>query len=264
VLTYDDFAELLAESEIEDFIPSDEDIGDPLFEVALNYNIDSDSDQTIVSSVESITNNTSNAKNRRLGQGKSRRGRGKRSVQLSNNSSYSASTSPTTSPTASWASKTFQTREFAVTEPSYLPNFTEEFNKIYFFEQYVDKKLVDLIVQCTNRTSIEQNGCSLNVTAHEVYIYIGITFIMAEINYPRIRMYWETKWRVPTIADNMSRNKFIKLRNVLKIVFDGDISNESRKKDKLWRVRPLIEQIQKGCRLQVKDQCLSLDDDPFC
>ncbi|KAF9405302.1 hypothetical protein HW555_013911 [Spodoptera exigua] len=65
---------------------------------------------------------------------------------------------------------------------------------------------------------------------------------------------------VTVMADHMSRNRFFTLRNSLKLVNDNDYSAEDKSKDKLWKVRPLIEEILKGCHSIPKDQKLSIDE----
>lgn len=84
--------------------------------------------------------------------------------------------------------------------------------------------------------------------------------IIASINYPILRMYWSKRWLIPIVADNMSRNRFQQLRNSLKFVFDDDITPEEKARDKLFKMRPLIDHIQKGCRLQEKDQFMCVDE----
>lgn len=58
----------------------------------------------------------------------------------------------------------------------------------------------------------------------------------------------------------MSRNRYQQLRNSLKLVFENDISSETKSKDKLYKMRPLIDRMQKGCRLQDKSQSLCVDE----
>ncbi|XP_028171696.1 piggyBac transposable element-derived protein 3-like, partial [Ostrinia furnacalis] len=126
--------------------------------------------------------------------------------------------------------------------------------------RYVDDDLIQTIVAKSNQTHLKKFGTNLHLIESELYVYLGITMIMASLNYPRIRMYWETKYRVPMIADSMPRNRFLQLRNSLKFVYDDDVSREDRAKDKLWKIRPLLDKVVNGCRKQVKQKCLSIDE----
>ena len=83
---------------------------------------------------------------------------------------------------------------------------------------------------------------------------------MSCLQYPIIRMYWDKKWRVPVICDNMTRDRFFQLRTSIKIVFDNDVNEDDRKKDRLWKLRPLIERIKDGCLKQERNVHVSIDE----
>lgn len=65
---------------------------------------------------------------------------------------------------------------------------------------------------------------------------------------------------MPIVAKNMARNRFLNIRNSLKFVFDDDVTIETRKLDKLWKVRPLLDKIIKACNKEVKEQHISIDE----
>lgn len=243
-----DIINCLAQSDGEDFIPSDEDMDDPAYTPEDEHMNETQSD----SSEEEISTVTGTLLSR--GRVRGRASRSRRGPLSRPHISASGST------TTEWTARNFSVAEYAMLLPSYFPNIDDNFDKITFLKQYLDDDIMEIIVNCTNRTSVALHGRSLNLTTHELYIYIGITFVMAALKYPWLRMYWENKWRVPIIADNMSRNRFTLLRNSLKVVYDDDITEEIRQLDRLWKVRPLINRIKYGCQLQEKQQRLSLDE----
>lgn len=160
-----------------------------------------------------------------------------------------------------WTETNFMPPNIPFTQPAYPEvdpsNFADHFD---YFRQYIDHDLITLIVEKSNQTHLLTFGRNLYLMESELYIYLGITMVMAGINYPKLRMYWEKKYRVAPIADNMPRDRFFQLRNSLKFVYDDDVSREERTKDKLWKVRPLIDKIVKGCKMQSKQEHLSIDE----
>ncbi|CAK1584848.1 unnamed protein product [Parnassius mnemosyne] len=159
-----------------------------------------------------------------------------------------------------WKEKDFNPDIIPFMQPSYLPLNDEEFCKIDYFRRYVNDELMQIIVDRSNEMYLSRNDQFLNLTFPECYIFIAINLAMSCIGYPILRMYWKHKFRVAFVADHMSRNRFFILRNSLKLVNDNDFSAEDKSKDKLWKVRPLIKEIFKGCHSIPKDQKLSIDE----
>lgn len=57
-------------------------------------------------------------------------------------------------------------------------------------------------------------------------------------------MYWDSHMGIPMVKDNMSFNRFSKLGNALHV---ADISRERTSNDRLWKVRPVYDQLKKVC-----------------
>ncbi|GFS78602.1 piggyBac transposable element-derived protein 3 [Nephila pilipes] len=86
---------------------------------------------------------------------------------------------------------------------------------------------------------------------------------MGVLQMPQVRMYWSKTYNVPTITENMNRNRFFELRNTLHFVDKNNIT-ESQKRDKLFIVRPILEVFRNACLTLPRTECLSIDDDmPF-
>lgn len=176
------------------------------------------------------------------------RGRG-RGIQIGNNSASSE-----------WQNKSFTPQIGPLYEPSYMPLERFDFTHEQYFHEYIDNELINLMVEKTNQMHIYTTGKSLQFTDKECRTFLAITMMMSCIGYPYIRMYWERKWRIPVIAEAMSRNRYFQLRTSLKLVFDPDITQEEKTRDKLWKVRPIIDRMLQGCQKQVKDQHVSIDE----
>eukprot|EP00105_Crassostrea_gigas_P041980 XP_019926128.1 PREDICTED: piggyBac transposable element-derived protein 3-like [Crassostrea gigas] len=66
---------------------------------------------------------------------------------------------------------------------------------------------------------------------------------MGLVQMPRVRAYWETDSRYPPIADAISRNRFEKIATMIHCINNMSVTDD-QKKDKLWKVRPWIEQLR--------------------
>lgn len=164
------------------------------------------------------------------------------------------------SPEREWNTKEFAPTPPQLNAPSYLPIDTTDYDYSQYFSQYIDDDLIALISNKTNQSYVLRTGKTLNFYEKECKTFIGITMIMSCINYPYIRMYWENKWRIPSVADSMPRNRYFLLRTALKVVFDPDVTQEQRNQDKLWKVRPLIERVLQGCHKQIRHQHICIDE----
>lgn len=52
----------------------------------------------------------------------------------------------------------------------------------------------------------------VQTTSVEMKIFVGIHLMMGVLNLSRVRMYWQKKFRIDIIANNMTRNRFFELR----------------------------------------------------
>lgn len=117
-----------------------------------------------------------------------------------------------------------------------------------------------LLANCTNAMSLATSGRSLNTLVDEIYHFFGAAILMFCVPYPQAMMFWSNALRIPAISDTMSRDRFFKLRSHLKVVIDDDVSEDNRKTHKFWKVRPFMNRILKGCRLQVRPEYVSVDE----
>lgn len=83
---------------------------------------------------------------------------------------------------------------------------------------------------------------------------------MSSLGFPKIRMFWEKDYKVPIVSNAMSRDRFFLIRKSIKVVFDNDVPNEVRQNDRVWKVRPLIDRVLKGCMEQPRDQYICVDE----
>lgn len=85
----------------------------------------------------------------------------------------------------------------------------------------------------------------INTTTSEMKTVVAIHMFFGVLNYPRIRMYWENNFRVPIIANNVTRNRLFELRSCFHVVDNKTITNDNR--DKFVKIRPLYDSFIKRC-----------------
>ncbi|XP_067930723.1 piggyBac transposable element-derived protein 3-like [Watersipora subatra] len=128
------------------------------------------------------------------------------------------------------------------------------------FKAYLNDDTFKTIADLTNQYHAQNHGKSLCTTMAEIKKFFGMSLIMGCINMKRLRMYWSKKTRVPIIANSMSRTRFFKIRNNLKVVDNFSVNEHEKKADRLWKVRPLVEQIRTACTQVARGDKVSIDE----
>ncbi|KAJ8949465.1 hypothetical protein NQ318_007566 [Aromia moschata] len=62
---------------------------------------------------------------------------------------------------------------------------------------------------------------------------------MSFLKFPRIRMYWDTDFKMTIFTESMSRNRFFQLRTTIHVV--NNLDKPDNCFDKLYKVRPLYD-----------------------
>ena len=127
------------------------------------------------------------------------------------------------------------------------------------FLRYVSRDLFVTIAACTNQRLAER-AKTRNITPGAIFKFFGICFYTSVIKYPWLRMYWSEKYRLPVVADQLSRNKFFNIRANLKVVDDNRISDDHKQNDRLWKVRPLLDAIRQRCLQLDRPEAVEVDE----
>lgn len=112
--------------------------------------------------------------------------------------------------------------------PNYIQRDLDNWEWFQFLDDYLDDDIFDLMVKATNQTSVLLTQKNMALTVRELKVFFGINMVMASINYPQIKMYWEKSWRIPLI------------RTRLKVVYDDDVTEEQRSQHRIRKALPLL------------------------
>lgn len=124
---------------------------------------------------------------------------------------------------------------------------------------YFNEDFFETIAFNTNLYAILQNVTNFKPkNEQEIRVLIVIHIIMGCLKFPRVRMYWEENFKVPSIFNSMSRDRFFQLEQNLHIINNLDIPNNN--KGKFVKVHLLYNQIKKKCNEIPKVRNLCVDE----
>ena len=141
---------------------------------------------------------------------------------------------------------------------SYRPDVNEPGEPWDYFSKFLTDELVETMRDKTNIYHFQEKGVSLGVTSKEIETMIGIHVEMGTMSYPQIRLYWTSKRRHPLIANNMTLNRFSKIRNNLHLV--DNLEHDTNSPDKYWKVRPIMDKFHERIVLEKPESMLSVDE----
>ncbi|XP_064631655.1 piggyBac transposable element-derived protein 3-like [Lineus longissimus] len=162
--------------------------------------------------------------------------------------------------TQSWIDKDFDPPDttFLGKEIEY-PADTDIPSPYYYFKKFITDEMLELCVEQTNMYSVEKGGKSANLTKKELEQVLGMVLRMGLMQMSGNRAYWEQDSRYPAVADIMGRNRFSYLLTVLHFV-DNNAVTDDQKKDKIWKIRPWIDEFRDHCRTVVPEEHNSIDE----
>ena len=118
---------------------------------------------------------------------------------------------------------------------------------LQYFKKFISDEMVQLVVENTNLYSVQKNGKSVATTTKEVEQVFGMFFRMGIVCMPGIRAYWESETRYDPVASVMSRNRFQLLLTRIHFVDNLATDDETKKADKLWKIRPWLDMFRSNC-----------------
>ncbi|XP_033113148.1 uncharacterized protein LOC117113820 [Anneissia japonica] len=123
----------------------------------------------------------------------------------------------------------------------------------YFFK-YFKPEIFTTFAEQTNIYYLQSKGTEIATTESEMRKFFGATILMANLRFPRIRMYWQYMTRVDRIANVMPVNRYFLLRTNLHInaAREPDAGNTN----KFWKVKPVLD--------AVRNRCVELPREEYC
>lgn len=149
--------------------------------------------------------------------------------------------------------------------PPFQPQVDERcdrnnWNPLDYFNEYFDDNVFDLMVEQTNIYYHLKTGRELRVTKEEIKKFIGISMLMSTLGYPRIRLDWDQAFKIPLISKAMARDRYFSIRAAIHVVNDADVTAESKAKDRLWKVRPIIDKFRETVLKMPRQEDASIDE----
>lgn len=152
-------------------------------------------------------------------------------------------------------------RNFAVWEGEELEH--REVNMpVDYFRYFFDENILDHLVLQSNLYSVQNNpNKPLNITRNELEQFFGICMVMSIFGLPRSRMYWAKNTQVEKVSSVMSRDRWEEIKRNLHCNDNtAQVAPGDPNRDKLFKVRPLIDSLQVKFRELPKTQFLCVDE----
>ena len=127
-----------------------------------------------------------------------------------------------------------------------------------YFLNYFTPEIFHTFAEQTNIYYFQKKGKSLGTNANEMRKFFGATILMANLRFPRIRMFWQRVTRVDRIANAMPVNRYFQLRTNVHI--NASQQPDPGNENKFWKVQPLIDTVRKRCRELPREEFCSVDE----
>ncbi len=122
------------------------------------------------------------------------------------------------------------------------------------FQLFFTEELMAMVVQQTNKYAQEVSPSSkvwVEVTAEELYAFLGFNFLMGLNPKPSLGDYWRKHqiYRYSPICDKITRDRYFEISRYLHFVDNSTLSpRNSPNYDRLGKVRPLFTYINNKCK----------------
>ena len=126
------------------------------------------------------------------------------------------------------------------------------------FKLFWTDELNELIVEQTNLYSTQKRFTSINTNKSEIEQFIGMQLKMGIVQLPSYKLYWSQQMRYPPVADVMPIKRYEKLRSFVHFV--DNATYDQKVTDKLFKIRPVIENVRQQCLKIIPEESHSIDE----
>lgn len=136
----------------------------------------------------------------------------------------------------------------------------QRLNPLDAFFRYVPEDVIDSIALATSQKILAATGRATIVTSTIMKQFFALNIMMSYHGYPRIRMYWAQKTKIPKISETMTRNMFFLIRNNLCTRDYNQVTNEEKQSNRFWKVAPLLKSVRQACLENPRGAEVSMDE----
>ncbi|KAB0805442.1 hypothetical protein PPYR_02412 [Photinus pyralis] len=168
-----------------------------------------------------------------------------------------------TRPSQIWTLVTANSAKPTPTWQSIEEDDVDLWEPVDYFKIFFTDNLLQHIVEQSNLYCVQQNpNKALNLTVADLEQFIGVTMCMSIFDLHRTRNYWKEDFRLPQVADVMSRNRYEEIRRYLHFNNNDEMPERHVDNfDRLYKIRPLLDSLVSKCQsIPLQGQMFSVDE----
>ncbi|KAJ8928992.1 hypothetical protein NQ314_018349 [Rhamnusium bicolor] len=126
--------------------------------------------------------------------------------------------------------------------------------------RYIGDDLFEEKVQYTNMYALQKGITSFKPTdRYEIKTLIALHIVIDSQNkFPKLRLYGDVTLGIGLFLENMSRHRYFQLRISLHLM--DILRRPANNKDKFYKIRPLLDSVQKRCSQLELDENLCIHE----
>lgn len=159
-----------------------------------------------------------------------------------------------------WKHIAFNPTLFPVDDSDWQIAERQFYTPLDYFNQYFDNSFFEIVADQSNRRALQANHSKLlKATGEEYKRLVGAHIVSGCMRLPRLRMYYRPSLRVPAITQ-IKRDRFFTLRNYMHFVDNLSVCAETKSKNRLWKIQPIIDIVRRKCMKIPLSKELSIDE----